>query len=183
MAPLHAPHSVRNSECINWVNFQSLYCANKCNLASPDSRLHLVMKCQVPDSYMTQPHGVHCKCPGDALHFIGVISDMSVKWKHIIQTLQYFVLINQELPWKYVYNNIFFKHDIENHRACIKAQFKFHLSHSFFYNLTLPRICLTLSSHISLIQACNISLNTFFPSRVKLFVSGISPPILINLQR
>lgn len=129
MVPLHAPSSVRKPECINWVNFQSHHCANKCNLASPDSRLHLVMKCQVLDSYMIQPHRVHCKYPGDALNFIGIISDMSVKCKHTIQTLQYFVLINQELPCKQVYNNIFFKHDIENHRASIKARFKFHLCH------------------------------------------------------
>lgn len=54
---------------------------------------------------------------------------MSVKWKCVTQTTQYFVPIDQELRYQYVYDNIFSKLDMENPRAFVRAWYKFPIFH------------------------------------------------------
>lgn len=65
-------------------------------------------------------------------------TDCWQKWyvcqmEKVTQTIQYFVTINQELPSQYVFNNIFFKHNMEYPCAFINSTSAINSSEIFHY--------------------------------------------------
>lgn len=140
------------------------------------SRFTLARCDEMPSPWRLRDAALQCVqwiYPGDVLNSPDITSDMSVKWKHIIQTVQLFVLTYRELPWKYVDDNVFFKHDIAlrpstNSILSINSSKISHFPESV--SLSTPTWAVS--------RAALYHLTTFFSSRIKLLVHGSSRPIL-----